>query len=475
MKRTAWIAGIGAAVLAAGGLALAKRPAQRPDGGRGPLPVGASAPDVSGQDQQGRACTAARRAGHRAVYFYPRTHTGCTPRLSLRDAGSATPRRGEHLRRPSDDAGPTRACRGAPHPFPLIADGELRADAFGVSAWGITARVSPHRPAGKVAKVTATWTRGARRRGAARRAPAAARQLTDAVSREETAPLLASGAQATRTSSTRTRERATPVARGAPLRRPRRDPSGLTVLWCTASWTRWHWDDVARWWRPPGTRWWRRHARLGDSDRVGPGGTITSPIRRDLDVLVAHMAPARLAVVGHSMGHVSCCSPARTGARRAPGLLEGWGRSTSGDAPWNGEGRLADCEERATQPTAVVADDAASAGLSHPPCPGRVVSRAARLVAQGADGELRGLRSLHRTGPDAVLLAASGASAEHPCPTLFVGGGESGWHPPDEDERLGWIAGARRVELPGAGHMMHWAAPAELGAILVRFLAGDDG
>lgn len=54
-------------------------------------------------------------------------------------------------------------------------------------------------------------------------------------------------------------------------------------------------------------------------------------------------------------------------------------------------------------------------------------------------------------------------------PTLFVSGGPSGFHPPDEDERLASFASHRRIELADAGHMMHWTRPDALAAELVGF------
>ena len=56
------------------------------------------------------------------------------------------------------------------------------------------------------------------------------------------------------------------------------------------------------------------------------------------------------------------------------------------------------------------------------------------------------------------------------CPVLFVSGGETGFHVPDEDERLAAFAHADRATLEGAGHMMHWTQPDELAALLLGFL-----
>jgi peroxiredoxin Q/BCP len=63
--------------------------AQRPDGGKGPLPVGSVAPDVTGYDVHHHAVTLSASQGHPAVvYFYPSDGTpGCTKEAcAFRDA-----------------------------------------------------------------------------------------------------------------------------------------------------------------------------------------------------------------------------------------------------------------------------------------------------------------------------------------------------------------------------------------------------
>jgi pimeloyl-ACP methyl ester carboxylesterase len=57
------------------------------------------------------------------------------------------------------------------------------------------------------------------------------------------------------------------------------------------------------------------------------------------------------------------------------------------------------------------------------------------------------------------------------CPTLVVSGGPLGWHPADEAERAACLKDARHLELPNAGHMMHWTAPDALAANLLAFFA----
>jgi pimeloyl-ACP methyl ester carboxylesterase len=56
------------------------------------------------------------------------------------------------------------------------------------------------------------------------------------------------------------------------------------------------------------------------------------------------------------------------------------------------------------------------------------------------------------------------------CPVLFVSGGPTGFHVPDEEERLAAFARLERATLEDAGHMMHWTQPLALAARLLAFL-----
>ena len=185
-----------------------------------------------------------------------------------------------------------------------------------------------------------------------------------------------------------------------------------------------------------------------------------------------------MAALALHWGTISFCNGS-PGESREPGPARGLGALDLGPdvAVERMKGWLADLRKGERRTTAVLARRSCLARGLSPELPrAALVSRAERLVARAADGELRwAFDPLHRTrSPTPFSLASFRRFLESiRCPTVFVGGGETGWHPPDEDERLGWITGARRLELPGAGHMMHWAAPAELGAVLVRFLAGE--
>jgi pimeloyl-ACP methyl ester carboxylesterase len=115
---------------------------------------------------------------------------------------------------------------------------------------------------------------------------------------------------------------------------------------------------------------------------------------------------------------------------------------------------------------------------NHPTVPRDVLDhRLPHLVQEvtDADGSARVVwryDPLHRTTspvPFFAKLFAAFASAVT-CPVLFVSGGPTGFHPADEEERLAAFAQLERATLDGAGHMMHWTRPAELGALLDAFM-----
>lgn len=138
---------------------------QRPDGGKGVLEVGASAPEVEGVDVAGkrfrlsdsRAAGAAKPA---VVYFYPKDGTpGCTKEAcAFRDTWNRFSERGVVIFGVSRDSEASHAKFLKEHelPFPLVADesGAIQA-AYGVpSHLGMAARVTfLVDQSGRVAKV----------------------------------------------------------------------------------------------------------------------------------------------------------------------------------------------------------------------------------------------------------------------------------------------------------------------------------
>jgi thioredoxin-dependent peroxiredoxin len=113
---------------------------QRPDGGKGMLPVGAATPNVKGVDQKGVVHQLADERGHWAVvYFYPHDATpGCTKEAcAFRDVWAKYTARGVSvLGVSSQDQGSHESfAKDNAIPFPIIADTDHTwASGFGVSS-----------------------------------------------------------------------------------------------------------------------------------------------------------------------------------------------------------------------------------------------------------------------------------------------------------------------------------------------------
>lgn len=119
--------------------------------------------------------------------------------------------------------------------------------------------------------------------------------------------------------------------------------------------------------------------------------------------------------------------------------------------------------------------------LKHPSVPVEVLrTRLEHLVEEReeeeADGGGGGVRwrfdPLHRTTAPVPFFARVFVefARKITCPVLFVSGGPEGFHPADEETRLAAFAHLSRVEIAGAGHMVHWTRPDELASELVTFL-----
>jgi peroxiredoxin Q/BCP len=125
-------------------------PAKRPDGGTGLLPVGAVAPDFTGQTAEGTTLRLSETRGHpTVVYFYPKDETpGCTKQAcAFRDTFTKFQAAGVRVFGISRDTAESHAKFRAHHqlPFTLVADkaGSVQA-AYGVpnKLPGIAARVT---------------------------------------------------------------------------------------------------------------------------------------------------------------------------------------------------------------------------------------------------------------------------------------------------------------------------------------------
>lgn len=111
--------------------------------------------------------------------------------------------------------------------------------------------------------------------------------------------------------------------------------------------------------------------------------------------------------------------------------------------------------------------------LQHPLVPREVLATRVPILARELPegGFVWRFDPLHRSSSPTPFLAEMYRAflARVDVPTLIVGGGPEGYHPPDEAERIAAVRGARHEELAGAGHMMHWTKPRELATSLLRF------
>jgi peroxiredoxin Q/BCP len=142
VARTVTVFGVAALAVACGAT-------QRPDGGKGLLPVGATAPDFAATDAFGKPVRLSETAGHlRVVYFYPKDETpGCTKEAcGFRDAFDEYKKRGIALFGVSRDSEESHRKFREHHslPFFLAADpsGDVQR-AYGVPGHlGIASRVT---------------------------------------------------------------------------------------------------------------------------------------------------------------------------------------------------------------------------------------------------------------------------------------------------------------------------------------------
>ncbi|MGH7434180.1 MAG: alpha/beta fold hydrolase, partial [Polyangiaceae bacterium] len=190
---------------------------------------------------------------------------------------------------------------------------------------------------------------------------------------------------------------------------------------------------------------------------------------------------AELSVVGHSMGGTVATMYAGTFPERVArlALLEGSGPPDHdhSHAPeqmhrWIESVRSVNVRGLRTMPSREVALDRLVA--NHPRVSRDILAtRLDALAEMLPDGRVSWKADvLHSTRSPIPFFAATwkAFAARVTCPVLYVSGGSSGWHPPDEEARLAAFEQLQRAEIPEAGHMMHWSAADALAGHLLRFL-----
>ncbi|MFW6050805.1 MAG: alpha/beta fold hydrolase [Myxococcota bacterium] len=220
----------------------------------------------------------------------------------------------------------------------------------------------------------------------------------------------------------------------------------------------------------------------GETDWVGPGGYYHFPdYTLDLHELLGQLADGPVHLVGHSMGGTVACMYAGTVPERVRTLtlVEGIGpppfpleRTPERFRSWfEGVARA-----RGREPRVMRGLDEALARMriQNPDLPDDLGRFLAEKATRPVDGGGRAWRfdPLHRTtSPVPFRLEAFRAFLERiEAPVLAVAG-ERGYRLEDEQARLALLPGARLVEIPAVGHMIHWLAPDALAAHLRTFLA----
>lgn len=226
---------------------------------------------------------------------------------------------------------------------------------------------------------------------------------------------------------------------------------------------------------------------FGDGPRVASGGYYHfADYVADVSGLLDALAPTgKVALVGHSMGGTIATLYAGAFPERVSHLasLEGLGPP---DTPMTaGPARMRSWIEgvralrQKGEPTVLDREEARRRlAVAHPGVdPEVLATRLPHLVRDlddlpGSDRVAWRSDPLHRTTSPVPFFSALFIEYARRvgAPVLFVSGGKTGFHPPDEEARLAAFARLERTTIEDAGHMIHWTRPEVLSARLVRFL-----
>jgi pimeloyl-ACP methyl ester carboxylesterase len=243
------------------------------------------------------------------------------------------------------------------------------------------------------------------------------------------------------------------------------------------------WDDVAAALAAAGMRVLVPDMRgFGDGPRVPRGAYYHFPdYVADIAGLVGRLAGAApVFLIGHSMGASVASYFAGAFPERVAklSLVEGVGPPDSGPdvAPtrmrrWV-ETVDAINEAREVEVFASVDDALARLMRYNPHIDPEMLARRATQLLRPVDGGFAWKGDpLHTTTSPAPFFVKSFQAFLRcvTCPVLYVSGGQTGLHVPDEEERLACIAKLTRITLHGGGHALHWSKPRELVAALVEF------
>lgn len=236
------------------------------------------------------------------------------------------------------------------------------------------------------------------------------------------------------------------------------------------------WDAVAT--QLPGPVHAPDHRGHGRSGHVGTGGFYHFwDYVSDVDAVVEHLG-GKVHLVGHSMGGTIAClyAGARPSAVDRLVLVEGLGPP---DLTSLSVGRSRSfLKQRREPPVHKVLADLDDAVLRmkrfNPRLDDALARRLAARITEPVDGGLRWTWDpLHRaTNPnpfDPRQFERWVRAIESP--TLYIHGADSPFRVPDLDERYSWLARARRVDVDGAGHLIHHDAPDALAALIREFLS----